>query len=193
MRVSIIVAMVATAATALPSSAKTIAFSGTLAAVNTPASPIGRCAPDARTVTIAPINSGTFGISNLGAIAPTQSHCIKGLPGPYDRGRFVFDFGGGDTLIGTYFGALSFSGMRGVFDNMQTYRVTDGTGRFDDAGGAFSGIGTLSFPGDGFAHATQTFSGSLNVPEPAGWMLLGTGLTLGFASRRKSKASARLG
>ena len=171
-------------------SAHTTAFTGGYEVINPVAAVQGRCAPTARTVVFGPGNKYAAGTSNLGNFTPSGSHCIKPpLPAPYDNGEISFGFSNGDTLVGTYDGALSLSGTPGVFNNAQDFVVTGGTGRFLAATGSFIGIGTVDILGNGFADAKETFAGTLSlpaVPEPATWMMMIAGFgCIGAVARRR--------
>lgn len=186
----------AVAAMGLPvaTHAATVALSGSYEVINPVASVTGRCAPTARTVVFGPGNSFAAGTSNLGAFVPAGSHCISPpLPAPYGDGIITLSFAAGDALEATYDGALTASGTRGLFDNVQNFVVSGGTGRFLGASGAFTGLGTVNMLGNGYADANETFKGTLDlpaVPEPAAWtlMLLGFG-TLGAAARLRRRGS----
>jgi hypothetical protein len=151
-------------------------FMGTTQNVNPIMEPPGRCGPPPdRTVQIGGGFGTATGTSNLGAFSFTASHCFAGLPpGPYTDGLFDFDFGGGNDLLGTYAGTLTASGIPGVFDNVQGYVVTGGTGLFNGASGSFAGTGAVSINiATGLATSAETFSGVLSgVPEPATWTML---------------------
>lgn len=135
------------------------------------------------------------GTSNLGSFLTTQSHCITlPPPAPYGQGLFVYDFGSGDLLSGTYTGVLSFNSP-GLFDNVQDFQVTGGTGRFAGATGAFVGVGTVDFRGP-TPSAQLNFNGAINapaIPEPASWTLLILGVAgAGAALRRARRPWAHL-
>lgn len=176
-------------------SAGTIAFSGMRMNVDAPGPQAARCGTRT-TANIRPGPSSTsIGMSNLGAFTPVLSHCIQ-LPlaasTPFDLGEFTFDFGGGDTLIGSYSGTVTFNAP-GLFNIDQAHLVTGGTGRFLNASGGFTSSGTLSFP-NGRPTVQQAFAGTLNapgIPEPASWglMILGFGLA-GTGLRRREAAPA---
>jgi len=176
---------------AVPAGAATIAFSGTFTNTNPPASPTGRCAPAASTVSIAPGLGTNAGTSNFGSFTATNSHCIVlPLPAPYTNGLFSFAFDAGDLLNGTYSGALSATATPGTFANLQSFVVTGGTGRFAGASGSFTGNGTVVF-GAGPPSAFVTLSGLVNapaVPEPASWALLLTGFGIVGAALRSRRA-----
>ena len=166
-------------------------FSGTLYNTNPPASPSGRCAPTASTVSISPSLGASVGASNIGAFSATMSHCINPpLPTSYSNGIFSFDFGAGDLLTGTYDGVLSASGTAGVFDNLESYIVTGGTGRFANFAGSLTGTGTVTFAPGSLPASQQSITGNIGaVPEPTTWamMLIGFG-AIGVSFRRRRTA-----
>ena len=186
-------------ALASKSEAAVLAFSGTFNTSNPPAAMGGRCA--ALTVTID--NTPPFfatGSSNFGNFTGSESHCLNSGPPvavgaadvPYYSGLFTYSFATGDTLSGTYSGLLSNAGVMGVFDNVQNFLVTGGTGRFANATGSFLGTGQIHFAA-GPPTATLTISrGSIDVgavPEPATWAMViaGFGAT-GAALRARRRA-----
>ena len=186
-------------AVATTANAATLIFTGTRGNVDSPGLPSARCGAQTTISIRNSANSTSTGTSNFGAFDPTLSHCIQ-LPvtGPYTLGEFLFNFAAGNTLTGTYDGTLTFNAP-GVFNNLQNYVVTGGSGMFAGASGSFTGTGTLSFLGQA-PTGTQTFRGSINVPgvpEPASWLLMITGfgavggaLRRGGAVRRRAMAIA---
>ena len=199
MRNSVLVgcAAVLALAAATPAAAGTLSFTGTFLNTNPPAAPGGRCS--GLTVNIG--NFGPFyatGTSNFGSFTGAQSHCLDAGPPiavgtpdtPYYDGLFTYSFASGATLFGTYFGLLSNSGAIGIIDNVQTFTVTGGTGRFANASGSFLGTGGISFT-SGPPSATLTISeGVIAVPEPATWGLMIAGFIItGLAIRSRRLAS----
>jgi hypothetical protein len=173
--------------------AATVVFSGTQMNIDAPTGPAAaRCGGEV-TVNIGngPDASST-GTSNFGSFLSTQSHCIAPPPPVgYDQGLFEYDFASGDTLLGTYTGDLTFNSP-GLFNNLQNFTVTGGTGQFAGATGAFIGIGVVDFRGP-TPTAHLVFNGSLNapgVPEPATWAMLIAGFAgVGVASRRARRTA----
>jgi hypothetical protein len=173
--------------------AATVAFSGTQMNVDAPTGPAAaRCGGEV-TVNIGngPDASST-GTSNFGDFLSTQSHCIAPPPPvSYDQGLFEYDFASGDALFGTYTGDLTASDSPGLFNNLQDFTVTGGTGRFAGAMGAFVGIGVVDFRGP-TPSAHLAFDGTLDaagIPEPSTWAMLILGfLGTGVAARRAHRA-----
>ena len=104
--------LLALAFTALPAMADTMIFTGTRSQRTPSASPVGRCAPRPTANLIPRPGTDDFngGTSNFGAFTSVQSHCVN-LPFPntnaFDSGLFTWTFANGDTLTGTYSGALT--------------------------------------------------------------------------------------
>lgn len=172
-------------------------FTGTRMNVDAPGPAAARCGMRA-TANIRPsANSTSEGQSNLGAFVPILSHCIQlpltpPTPTPFDLGEFSFDFGGGNVLLGTYSGVVSFASP-GVFNINQTHLVTGGLGKFLNATGSFDSAGQLTFPG-GRPTVSQSFSGLIEapgIPEPASWAMMIGGFGLaGAAMRRRAMVAA---
>ena len=185
MRFSMAVSLFLFAATTAPAWAMSVTFSGTTTNGGLPSMPGGPCGPAPElSVSIGP--AGATGTSNFGDFSFTASHCLPGPPpGPYNQGIFDFTFTDGshigDQLTGTYTGLLTATATMGVFANTQDYVITGGTGAFADASGSFIGTGTLTrIVSPPSVMQTQTFMGSVNLPEPSTWAMMLAGL-LGLA------------
>lgn len=184
-----------------PALARTVTFTGTRANVNTINPPgTGRCAP-LNTVNIAPGALSSTGMSNLGAFASTQSHCIAGPVSPMNPvrqvtdGEFTYAFAEGDSFFGTYAGTVELA--NGTITGTENLVVTGGTGRFLNATGTILATGTLTFgmvDGATVGIFDGVVNGTLNapaIPEPATWamMIAGFGLAGATARRRRVRVA----
>lgn len=207
-RLILMTALLAAAAAAAPlTPAAAMTFSGNQMNTNAPGTPVvgDRC--PAATVTI--FDGGGFsstGASNFGAFTASESHCIGGPPPTapgasavhYDQGLFTYTFADGDSLSGSYDGVLS-NISAGLVNNVQTFVITGGVGRFAGATGSFEGLGTIDFTHGAPLSKITIANGVVfapGIPEPATWALL----TAGFAgvggmarARRRSASSLAAG
>ena len=169
--------------------AASLVFTGTMNATGTGA-PDPSCAPLPLHGTTLP---GSTGSSSLGSFSYGHSACIPGpAPGPFHGLSFVVDFGV-DQFSGTFDGLGTLSATPGVFDAVFNYMVLGGTGRFLDASGGFTGIGTIdtrTLP----VRLTFAFDGLINapaVPEPATWAVMVLGVWFVGWGMRSAKSRAR--
>ena len=162
-----------------------LSFTGSMTGLGV-AGPDSSCAPLPFRGTVSP--SSTSGSSSLGSFTYSHNICLSGPSGPAE-GAFLIDFGV-DSFEGALSGVATPSATPGVADLIWTYTILGGTGRFLDASGMFTGIGT-SDARTRPSVISLAFNGSVNapaVPEPGTWamMLVGFGAA-GFALRRSRK------
>jgi hypothetical protein len=153
------------------------------------AAAIGRCgAPAPPNLQV--IHPPGIGASNLGSFTSTESHCVNVATGNIFGGLFLFDFGGDETLFGTYVGSIALPPTLGLSVVSFAYTLTGGTGDFIGSTGSLNGLGTVDFTIPGQSSSHIALEGTVNtVPEPATVVLLGSALA-GVAaarSRRKSR------
>ena len=179
---------------ATPASAAVHIMSGTRQNINPGTVPgLGRCVPAYfSTSVITPDNFLSTGTSNFGAFTASMSHCNLGpAPTAFVDGIAQLDFAAGDSLFATYTGEQEPSGTPGIFNVVQDWVVTGGTGRFFNASGALSHAGTLSvglYEGVPAGFFEGSFEGWLDlpaVPEPASWAMMILGF--GFVGMRLRK------
>lgn len=132
-----------------PASAQTIDFDGTNIVVDQLAPPGGRCVPPfANTISFGPGDIRSEGITTIGPITETSSHCVNSLP-PTDLvdGRLTIGFRAGDTITATFSGRAAATATPGTFAVVENVIVTGGTGRFVGASGSFTQNGPLAVAG----------------------------------------------
>lgn len=190
-------------ASATPALAAVYVFSGTRENMNPGTVPgLGRCVPPYfSTSVITPGNFSSTGVSNFGAFTATMSHCNLGPPpSNYVDGLAQLDFNAGDSLFATYTGAMQLSATPGIFDVLQDWTITGGTGRFLNATGFVTHAGLLRVgmhEGVRVGIYAGSFEGKLDlpaVPEPASWalMILGFGLA-GLRVRQLNRRTSHHG
>ena len=173
---------------AMPANADILDFTGDLTArAVVTADPA--CSPSFRGV-ITP--SATVGNSSLGAFTYGHTVCTAGAVGGPVTGSFTLDFGG-DGFFGTLAGTATPTATPPIADLSFLFTILGGTGRFLDASGTFTGIGTADprvFP----STVRLNFDGAINapaVPEPGTWamLILGFGM-IGWSLRYRSARRA---
>jgi len=128
------------------------------------------------------------GVSNLGAFTHKDSHCTNVATGNIFNGLFDWDFGGGDTIFGTFLGTITLPPVNGVASFVETFTLTGGTGRYLDSSGSFLATGSVTFKPNGLADSHLEFRGLITtVPEPAALALLALGLVGMAAGRRRAR------
>lgn len=178
----------------LPAAAtEPMAFFGTWMNTNPTASP----APPCNAQVINQNNPPTYksaGFSNLGDFVFNLVQCLAP-----PSGNLELDFGGGNTLFGTWGSTGVPSSTPLVSQVLGQATLTGGTGAFAGYSGSFDALGYLdrrdsAVTGSGFtAGSAFVFRGEVApVPEPAAWGLLFAGLAVvGIAARRGSRAASR--
>lgn len=164
------------AAAWLPVAAATpVDFFGTWMNTNPLSGPIAPCGGGVGVVNKNdPPQFHSAGFSNLGSFVFNLVQCFA-QPAP--NGQMELDFGGGNTLLGTWGSVSTPSGTPSLFQVVGTGGITGGTGSFSRYTGSFSANGYLDRRDSAVAGSAFVFRGQLApVPEPASWALMLAGL-----------------
>ena len=181
-----------------PAFAGTLALSGTRYNITPPGVSSAACG-GALELNFGPDQYAAGGTSNLGNFTYTARHCIAGLPpGTTFDGVFEWTFDNGGSIWGTDYSVLTVGGIPGQFDVMNYLTITGGSGRYTDASGWMTAIGTVAFgahEGKPASFGAFSFEGSVTapgIPEPASWAMMigGFGLVGAAARRRRIPAFA---
>lgn len=135
------------------------------------------------------------GFSNLGDFTFYLVQCLN----PLQNGSIEYDFGGGNTLVGTWASSVIAINPPLVIQFTAISDITGGTGKFAGYTGSITALGFTdrrdsAVSGSGFTADTGfVFRGELMqpVPEAATWAmwLAGLGGVAGIARRRASAAA----
>lgn len=136
------------------------------------------------------------GFSNLGDFTYNLVQCLN----PPQIGSIEYDFGGGNTLVGTWASSGSATSDPLVIQFTAVSDITGGTGTFAGYTGSITALGytdrrDIAVSGSNFiADSAFVFRGELMqpVPEPTTWGLMLAGLTgvVAVARRRRGGTSA---
>jgi hypothetical protein len=125
-----------------------VPFKGVVSGSVTSVTPIDQCHQLAEAV-----NGGIA--TQLGRFTGTAEFVLDFCDLTY-VGSYVFTAANGDSISGPFSGSLTATAVPGVFDNIETAFITNGTGRFAAATGTFNlggqinlNTGTFSLPWDG--------------------------------------------
>lgn len=164
--------------------ADVLPFTGSLSARGV-VTPDPSCAPSFRGVISPATTIGTSPL--LGAFTYAHTVCTAGAVGGPVVGSFSIDFGT-DGFHGTLAGAASPTATPPLSDLNLLYTILGGTGRFLNATGTFTGLGTAD-PRVRPSQIQLKFNGAINapaVPEPGTWALLILGFGMvGWLLRRR--------
>lgn len=185
----LVVAVAVNLAASLPAlAAAPVAFFGTFMNTNPTASPAPPCAAQVINKNDPPAYKAA-GFSNLGDFAFNLVQCLAPTP----SGSIALDFGGGNTLSGTWASVATPSSTPLVNQVVGTAGITGGTGSFAGYTGSFTALGYVDrrdseVTGPGFtAGSAFVFRGQVTpVPEPGAWALMLAGLaSLAVVARRR--------
>ncbi|MCG2841548.1 PEPxxWA-CTERM sorting domain-containing protein [Sandaracinobacter sp. RS1-74] len=183
---------------AAPAFAGTIGLSGTRHNITPPGVNSAACGGGLE-LNFGPDLYTAGGTSNLGQYTYTATHCIAAPPpGTTFDGVFEWTFASGGSIFGTDYSVLTVTETPGLFDVVNYLTITGGSGRFADASGWITAIGTVAFggyEGQPASFGNFTFEGSLTapgIPEPASWAMMigGFGLVGAAVRRRRVQACA---